>query len=250
VRVYGKVATGFWQDEKVLPLSDRTKLLALYLLTGPHSNLLGCFRLPVGYISADLNWSPKAVRRGLAALARIGYLRRDEATGLTLLPNYFRYNTIENPNVGKRAAALIKGLPHDSEIMMELAAMLTPFADRLPSGLLEHLALSSQHPPRPSAAAPNDPAVKELPLPLSQAFTTFWDEFPTGPLGASARNRAAAAFERVVASGRASPDQLVEGARRYAAAIDPHTEKPSDPATWLAVEQWRRVNATNRKPTP
>ncbi len=135
MRVYGKVATGFWQDEKMLPLNDREKLLALYLLTGPHSNMLGCFRLPIGYISADLNWSPKAVQRGLAALARIGYLRRNEATGLTLLPNYFRYNMIENPNVGKRAAALIKGLPHDTNIMAELAAMLSPFADRLPAGL-------------------------------------------------------------------------------------------------------------------
>ena len=251
MRVYGKVATGFWQDEKMLPLNDRTKLLALYLLTGPHSNLLGCFRLPIGYISADLNWSSKAVQRGLAALARIGYLRRNETTGLTLLPNYFRYNTIENPNVGKRAGALITGLPHDSEIMMELAAMLMPFADRLPSGLLERLAPPpGNRPASPPVAAPSEAVTKEVTPRPSRVFMEFWGQFPTAALGRNARSRAASAFDRVVAGGRATSAELIDAARRYAETIDQRTEKPADPATWLAAEQWRRVGPTNRKPKP
>lgn len=55
MRDYGKVYTRFWLKQNVLSWSDSAKLLGLYLLTCPHCNLLGCFRLPIGYVASDLN---------------------------------------------------------------------------------------------------------------------------------------------------------------------------------------------------
>ena len=40
-------------------VSDDARLLALYLLTGQHTNMIGCFRLPDGYVSEDLAWTPE-----------------------------------------------------------------------------------------------------------------------------------------------------------------------------------------------
>ena len=62
MRDYGKVQSSFWTSADTCKLSDDGKLLSLYLLTGPHSNILGCFRLPIGYVSDDLGWGFERVR--------------------------------------------------------------------------------------------------------------------------------------------------------------------------------------------
>jgi hypothetical protein len=54
MRSYGSVHTKFWINSDVQLLSPNAKLLALYLLTSPHTNMLGCFRLPIGYVVEDL----------------------------------------------------------------------------------------------------------------------------------------------------------------------------------------------------
>jgi len=63
MRDYGKVYTRFWLKQNVLSWSDSAKLLGLYLLTCPHCNLLGCFRLPIGYVASDLNWDEQQVAK-------------------------------------------------------------------------------------------------------------------------------------------------------------------------------------------
>ena len=56
MREYGKINTRFWADTKMLRLTVNARFMVVYLLTGPHTNSVGCFRLPSGYISADLRW--------------------------------------------------------------------------------------------------------------------------------------------------------------------------------------------------
>ena len=53
---YVKVCPKFWTDDKVQPLSDDARLLFLYLMTSPHSNMAGFYWLPLGYIAEDLRW--------------------------------------------------------------------------------------------------------------------------------------------------------------------------------------------------
>lgn len=54
MREYGSVQTQFWPDLALQNLSTHAKLLAVYLLTGPHTNMLGCFRLPTGEMGGRL----------------------------------------------------------------------------------------------------------------------------------------------------------------------------------------------------
>ena len=79
MRTYGKVKIAFWEDDKIRGLPDAPKLLALYCLTGEHSNAIGCFRLPLGYIETDLRWSKDTAQTALerldAAQQRINVLR-------------------------------------------------------------------------------------------------------------------------------------------------------------------------------
>ena len=69
MRDYGKVHTSFWISDGMRRVSDGARLLALYLLTGQHTNMNGCFRLPDGYVSEDLNWTSERVAKGFKELA-------------------------------------------------------------------------------------------------------------------------------------------------------------------------------------
>ena len=78
MRIYGAVQVCFWANAETQYLSDQGKLLAIYLLTGPHSNMIGCFRLPDGYITEDLRWPNQSVlvahwRKAIAFLEFVRY---------------------------------------------------------------------------------------------------------------------------------------------------------------------------------
>jgi len=108
---YGKVHEQFWSDEKVDTLSDRAKLLALYLITGPHRSALGAMRLPLGYLTADLGWSESAMTEALRELESIGFIVREWPTGWTLIRKFLKWDGPENPNQVVRLAKLCADLP-------------------------------------------------------------------------------------------------------------------------------------------
>lgn len=132
MRDYGKVYTRFWLKQNVLSWSDSSKLLGLYLLTCPHCNLLGCFRLPIGYIASDLNWSEQKVATALNELKADDFLIRCDTTGWTMIRSFLKHNPIENPNQGKAAFRLLKDVPEDFVGMDSLLLALEPCISRLP----------------------------------------------------------------------------------------------------------------------
>lgn len=132
MRDYGKVYTRFWLKQNVLSWSDSAKLLGLYLLTCPHCNLLGCFRLPIGYVASDLNWDEQHVTKAFNELEKDQFLIRCENTGWTLIRSYLKHNPIENPNQGKAAFRLLKDVPTDFVDMTSLLKSLAVFQTRLP----------------------------------------------------------------------------------------------------------------------
>jgi hypothetical protein len=111
MRDYGVVRVRFWEWAKRKHLDDGARELALYLLTSPHSNALGCFRLPMAYLCDDIGRDAGTVGRAVARLREIGFLERDEATGWTWLAAYLRHNPIANRNVGKAVEKLIEAVP-------------------------------------------------------------------------------------------------------------------------------------------
>lgn len=81
-------------------VSDDARLLALYLLTGQHTNMIGCFRLPDGYVSEDLAWTPERVSKGFDELSANGFATRDSSSKWVLIRNFLTWNSVENPNQG------------------------------------------------------------------------------------------------------------------------------------------------------
>ena len=111
MRDYGKVHTGFWSSATIRALSDDGKMLALYLLTSPHSTITGVFRLPDGYVCEDIDWSIERVSEGFAELFRNGFANRCETTKFVWILKYLKFNPLENPNQRKSASKIASTIP-------------------------------------------------------------------------------------------------------------------------------------------
>lgn len=107
MREYGQLQCSFWQSADIRACSDSAKLLAAYLITGPHSNGLGCYRLPDGYVTADFGWSFDTVSKAFRELIERGFVQRCSDTDFVLLPKFLHWNPIGNPKI---AAARLKEL--------------------------------------------------------------------------------------------------------------------------------------------
>lgn len=121
MREYGQVQCSFWSDPDIQGTTETAKLLALYLLTGPHSNGLGCYRLPNGYVQADFGWSSERVSKGYGELFQIGFCNRCESTDFVLIPKFMRWNPVANPKVAIAREKEFRTVPKKSAIYQQLA---------------------------------------------------------------------------------------------------------------------------------
>lgn len=128
MREYGQVQSTFWQSSDAQTFSDRAKLLALYLLTGPHTNGIGCFTLPDGYVMADLAWTQEMVSEGFVELSRYGFAYRIDR--VVFIPKFMRWNAIQNPKVAISRVAELVGLP-DGEAKTRAARAMLEFGRHL-----------------------------------------------------------------------------------------------------------------------
>lgn len=150
MREYGQIQCSFWTDPDIQRLSDGAARLAAYLLTGPHSNGIGCYRLPDGYVIADFGWALETVSERFAELFEIGFCKRCERTDYVFMPKFLRWNQIANGNVASAREKEFCVVPQKFSFYQELAEVLIkygrhfkePFANRLET-------VSKQYPTQP-----------------------------------------------------------------------------------------------------
>lgn len=137
MRDYGKVYGTYWTSETTRDLSDQGRLLALYLLSGPHANMIGCYRLPDGYVMEDMRWDARTVSKGFGELFRKGFATPHEATKWVFIHNFLKWNPLENPNQGKAAVRLFQQVPNDFSCKCELAKLLYDADQKIPHAILK-----------------------------------------------------------------------------------------------------------------
>lgn len=120
MRQYGSIQTKFWSSTDIYHVSDQAKLLALYLLCSPHSNMLGCFRLPIAYVAEDLNWDCETATRAINELANLNFLTYETSCSWVQITNFLKYHPIENPNQGKSIAKLYNEVPKNLSFVPQL----------------------------------------------------------------------------------------------------------------------------------
>lgn len=80
MRDYAKIAPTFWTGDtgkKIRGLGLEAQLIALYLLTNPHSNMFGLYYLPMPIICHETGMSDKKINACFVKLLNIGFCRYD-----------------------------------------------------------------------------------------------------------------------------------------------------------------------------
>lgn len=124
MRLYGSVQVTFWENPVTQKLSDQAKLMAIYLMTGPHSNMIGCLRLPDGYITEDLLWSAETVRYSFQQLSEINFLIRDDFNHWLIIHDFLKWNPIQNPRQGIGVQKIFNSVPVSSKVFKPLIKSL------------------------------------------------------------------------------------------------------------------------------
>lgn len=202
---YGKVKDTFWTDKKVQAFSDDAKMLALYLLTGPHRNILGCMRIPNGYITEDLKWASERLADAMAMLCERQFVCRDDE-GWTLILNQLKHDPIKVPNHARAAIAIANTVPVESSVYQSLKPRLVeslktigmasewhpneiaipePSPEPLPAPAPEPVGVASPSalPPAPIPISPaKDPKAKGSRLPSNWTLPDEWRAWTTTEL--------------------------------------------------------------------
>jgi len=130
MREYGQIQCSFWGSPEIAGLDSNGKLLAAYLLTGPHSNGLGCFRVPLGYVMADLGWDKKTVSKGFEDLIDSGFCLRCNDTEWVIMPKYLKWNPIANPKVGAARVKEARACPTVASIWPAMVEAIDIYAGK------------------------------------------------------------------------------------------------------------------------
>ncbi len=108
---YATIYTKIWQDETFKTLDSDAQMLFIYLLTSPHSNLIGFYYLPMAYVAEDLGNPCETLSEPFRNLCERGLIEYDSAAKVVLVRNYLKYNPIQNPNQAKGAVSMLENMP-------------------------------------------------------------------------------------------------------------------------------------------
>lgn len=97
--IYRTVSQSFWTDTKVVDcFTPEDKYFWLYLLTNPHTNLLGCYEISVKQISNETGYTHDSVRNLLTRFVeQYKIIDYSEADKEILVKNWYKYNWTKSP---------------------------------------------------------------------------------------------------------------------------------------------------------
>jgi hypothetical protein len=135
---YQRVFTQLWTDKKFLSLSPEGQRLFFYMLTSPHSSLIGIYHYKPGYVCEDMNISRKDFERLTEEVEATDIVKVDHANGLIFLRNYLKHNSLQNHNQVKSAMEFLDTL-EDTPLFVELYTVIEQLDKPLLKPLLERL---------------------------------------------------------------------------------------------------------------
>lgn len=123
-REYGRIKSAFWANDDIKSCLPTTKMVAIYFLTSAHTNAIGCFRLPVAYVSYDTNLTEDELEPVFRELVGVNFMQWCGQSPWVWVPNFLKHNRPENANVWRKCAKELRSVPagHASAaIAVELA---------------------------------------------------------------------------------------------------------------------------------
>jgi len=135
-----------WSSEFVSSLSERGKLVWVYLLTNSQTTPFGLYRLALDLAAKDLGMNADGLGEGFAEVLSCGApdaVEWDENKSLILLPKWLEYNPPPNPNVLTSWLSTADELPKDSALFGKWLEIMKGFADGLGEGFADAMRKAS-----------------------------------------------------------------------------------------------------------
>ncbi|WP_159641857.1 hypothetical protein [Erysipelothrix anatis] len=106
--LYRKISLGFWDDSQIVDeFTPEDKYFMLYLLTNPHTNLIGCYEISFRQMSNETGYSRDTIERLLDRMANLhSVIEYDKETKEVFIKNWHKYNWTRSPKFLKKIVEL------------------------------------------------------------------------------------------------------------------------------------------------
>src|SRR5262245_49425485 len=90
MRAYGTIPTSFWRKDLTPRIRGNGTAMALacYLMSSPHSNMIGIYDLPIDYVCVDTRLSEEAIREAFDLFAEEQFAFYDEEATTIYIPTF------------------------------------------------------------------------------------------------------------------------------------------------------------------
>ena len=113
MREYGVVSPKFWigSTGRALRGDQAAQLIAAYLITSPHANMLGLYYLPLTVIAHETGSPFKGASKALRRVCEVGFASYDWSSEYVWVPEMARFQIGESLKAGdKRISGVIREL--------------------------------------------------------------------------------------------------------------------------------------------
>lgn len=110
--IYRNVSLTFWEDNKVVDdFTPEDRYFLLYLLTNPHTNLIGCYEVSIKQMSNEIGYSQSKVEELLTRMETIHkIIFYAGETKEILIKNWHKYNWTKSEKLKKPIKENIKNI--------------------------------------------------------------------------------------------------------------------------------------------
>jgi hypothetical protein len=257
MRDYGKVSPKFWIGQTGKSLRKHgleAQMVALYLLTSPHSSMLGLYTLPVVYIAHETGLGMEGASKGLRGCIEAGFCRYDEDTEMVWVIEMAHYQIADKLNVKDKQCLGVQKAYNELIENPFLSGFYDKYATDFnltqkrgsdspieppPKGLAKPLGSQEQEQeqeqekkPKPTSSSGDDGDGEKPPKPFEQ----FWAAYPHRVAKAEAQK----AWTKLKPNAELQATILSAIERQKAGAdwLRDDGQYIPHPATWLRAGRW------------
>lgn len=270
MRKYSQISPQFWIGEmgrKIRDLGRDAQIVALYVQTSPHANMLGLYYLPIDYLSHETGIPLEGASKALRRLDEVGFCRYDhqneviwvcemasDQMGPSLDPKDKRVKGVANEYEALPKCKFLEGFfsrYHEAFHLSNRRADSSPLeAPSKPPRSIEQKGKDTEEKKEESIVA-SQPVrrVKKDPYPelarlsgngknrvYPSAFDAFWQNYPKRPTDTKAG--AYEHWRRRVLKGRVTCDELIAASKAYGEFCLRTGHEALLVSTWCRREGW------------
>ena len=108
--IYRNVSLSFWEDIKIVDdFTPEDRYFYLYLLTNPHTNLLGCYQVSFKQMTNETGYNKDTVEKIIDRMVNIhNVIMFDSETNEIFIKNWYKYNWTRSEKLLKKVEKLIE----------------------------------------------------------------------------------------------------------------------------------------------